>query len=230
MSDRELIEQVKKWGYYSLPRADPQCPGCSGLLVAIRAHPTGRHFDPQTLHLRLRDEHGLARWRTLSWTLPLEGPAHLCPGRVTLHGHLGREADFFTFGGSVEVAFQADEHVYHLHSPAPFLELSRYQETAANQLAAEAELLMAEIEARWGRDELGFLRRLAEVDPLQFYLAFLRSTLVRYEQADRLQKVYGAFYDVLLRERGWFIAQGLWPDALPTLEEILAPGQGVAQG
>jgi hypothetical protein len=224
MDEQSVLELMKRWGYFPLPKPHPDSPGYSGLLVAIREQPTGKHFDPQTLHLRLRDEKGLARWRTLSWLSPLEaGTDHACAGLVTLYDRSGKRVDFFTFGGTLEVTSVPGEVVYALRSPAPVLELTAHDETAPDQLASETELLMGEMEERWGLDEQGYDRRLAAVEPLQFYLAVLQSILLHYERARVLEKAYHQLYDVLRQEKEWLVEKRIWPVKSLVLEDLLAP-------
>ncbi|MBU0490912.1 MAG: hypothetical protein KKA73_14580 [Chloroflexi bacterium] len=225
MREQSVLEFMKTWGYYLLPRSHPHSPGYTGLLVMIRQQPTDEHFDPQTLHLRLRDAQGFAKWRTLSLLSTLPDSDHVCPGPVTLHDRFDKRVDFFTFGGSLAVTSGPGEEVYSLRSPAPILELGAEQ-SLPNQLASETELLMGEIEPKWKGDEDQFGRRLAEVDPLTFYRGALQSMLLHHEHArtHALGQAYPELYDALQREREWLIAKGLWPAAPPTLENLLAPG------
>lgn len=214
---------MKDWGYYLLSQSHRDSPGYTGLLVVIRKQPTGKHFDSETLHLRIRDIEGVARRRTLSWLSAPPDSDRVCPGRVILRDRFDKSVEFFTFGGSLEVISRPGEIVYSLRSPAPILELTAQSETVPDQLASETELLIGELQVRWRLDEEGFDRRLGEVDPLRFYLATLRSILLHYERAQPLGKVYHEFYDALLQEKAWFVAEGLWPANLPLLEDLLAP-------
>jgi hypothetical protein len=223
MDEQSLLELMQNWGYYLLPKSHRDSPGYTGLLIAIRQQPTGRHFDPHRLHLWLRDADSVVEWRTLDWLTPLETPAHACPGRLILSDRFDKSVEFFTFGGSLEVISEPSEMVYSLRSPAPILELAEHSDTVPNQLAAETESLMGEIGAEWGLDEKGFNRRLAEVAPLQFYLASLQSILVHYEHSQALEQVSHRFLDALHREREWLVAEGLWPVNPPVLEDLLAP-------
>jgi hypothetical protein len=222
MGEQSLLELVKNWGYYLLPKSHLDSPGYTGLLVAIRKQPTGEHFDPQTLHLRLRDETGIARWRTLSWLTPLEGSTRSCPGRVILRDRRGKSVEFFTFGGRLEVTSAPGEMVYSLRSLAPILELTTQSETTFEQLAYETEAAMGEIEAKWQPNEAEFGRRLANVDPFQFYLAALQSILLHYERAQSLERAYHEFHESLFQEKEWLVAEGLWPASLPALETLFA--------
>lgn len=222
MNEQSELKLMKDWGYYLLPKSHDSSPGYTGLLVAIRKQPTGQHFDPQTLRLRLRDAKGVARLRTLGWVMPLKESAYACPGRVILRDRSDKAVEFFTFGGSLEVTSGTDEMVYTLHSPAPILELTAHGETITDFLASETESLMAEVETKWGRDEEGFNRRLAEIDPFQFYLASLQSILVHLEPVQALEKAYHAFYEGFLREKEWLVTKSLWPVEPSVLEDLLA--------
>jgi hypothetical protein len=224
MDEQSLLELMRNWGYYSPSRSHRDSPGYTGLLIAIRQQPTGKHFDPHKLQLRLRDAKGVVKWRTLDWLTPLKASAHACPGRLILRDRFDKSVEFFTFGGSLEVTSGPGEMVYSLHSPAPIFELTDRSETVPDQLAAETESLMGEIEAaRWALDEEGFNQRLAEVDPFQFYLASLQSILLHYEHSQGLEQAFPKFLDALHREREWLAGEGLWPVNPPVLEDFLTP-------
>jgi len=227
MEEQSVLHFMESWGYYLLPKPHPHSPGYTGLLVAIRKEPTERHFDPQTLRLRLRDKHDMAKWNTL-WLhspleLPIEASMHVCPGEVMLRDRTEKRVDFFVFGGSLEAVSVPGETVYSLRSPAPILKVTEDLESTPDRLASETEALISELEVRWGSDEKGFARRLAQVDPLQFYLATLGTVLAHYEQDRALQEASPEFYLALGSERGWLTKRGQWPATPPRLEELLAP-------
>jgi len=226
LDEQSLREIGKKWGYYLLPEQHYGSPGHSGLLISIPNKPTGKHFDPERLYLCLRSETGIARQRALSrLALPLTSE-HVCPGKLTLHDRFDKRIEFFTFGGSLEPLSGETEELILLHrSPAPILELTEQQETVPDQLAAETEALIGQIRAKWGRDDEGLDRRLAEVDPLQFYQATMQSLLrLWHERPDAREKVHQQCCETLLREKEWLIAHDRWPAKLPSLEDLLSPG------
>ena len=84
MDDSSVLKAIEGLGYQLLPHAHRHSPGGSGLLVAIRQEPTGKHFDPKTMHLRLRDMRGIAKQRSLSLLSPGPDSDHVCPGRVII--------------------------------------------------------------------------------------------------------------------------------------------------
>jgi hypothetical protein len=210
-------------GYFLLPRAHPHSPGYTGLRIAIRARPTRLHFDPESIRLRLRDKYGSANWTALELGSPDRGTGHVCPGRVIVRDRLDKRVHFFTFGSSLEVAWAPDVIVYSLHSPAPILELTEPEETIPDQLASETEAMIGEVQASWGSNDAGFARRLAQVDPLQFYLASLHSILLRYGQSRALRESFEDLYDALLAEEKLLMETNQWPAHPLMLEELLAP-------
>jgi hypothetical protein len=223
MDERSSLEAVKNLGYLLLAQTHRHSPGGSGLLVATRKVPTGKHFDPKTMHLRLRDVRGMAKWRTLSLLSPGPDSDRVCLGRVILSDRFDKRVEFFTFGGSLEVIPAPDAQVYALRSPAPVLELVAEEETVADQLAAETESLLGQLEVQWGHDEHGFNRRLAEIEPLQFYMGTLHSLLEQYEHSHPLEETYHELCGVLRQERAWLVGHGLWPEKPYMLEDLLAP-------
>jgi hypothetical protein len=213
------------WGYQLLPRSHPGSPGYTGLLVSIQKQPAGARFRPKNLRLLLGSREGVAEWRTLSWRSPPLADERICPGPLLLSDWLGERIDFYTFGGSLEVIPGHEELILSVRSPAPILELIEQKETIADQLASGTEALVGQLRANWGRDDVGFSRRLAELHPFQFYLACLQSLLLSYECSQALEEVYHECRDALLREKEWLITQGLWPANAPTLEDLLSPDQ-----
>jgi hypothetical protein len=228
MEKQSILHLMENWGYYLLPQSHPDSLGYTGLLVAIRKEPTGKHFDPQTMRLRLRDKYEQAKWTTL-WLhspmeLPIEASIRVCPGEVILRDRTDKRVDFFVFGGSLEAVSVPGETVYSLRSPAPILRLTDDPESVPDQVASETEALIGELRVRWGSDEEGFARRLAQVDPFQFYLATLQAILARYERDHHvLQDAFHEFYLALRNEKRRLMDGGQWPAILPTLEELLAP-------
>jgi hypothetical protein len=223
MDERSVLKATEGLGYQLLRQTHRHSPGGSGLLVAIRKEPTGKHFDPETLHVHLRDRLGMATWRSLSLLSPGPDSDRVCPGRVILSDRSDKRVEFFTFGGSLEVIAAPDAQVYALYPPAPVLELVAEEETVADQLAAETESLLGQVEVQWGHDEHGFNRRLAEIEPLQFYMGTLHSLLEQYEHSYPLEETYHELCTVLHQERAWLVGQRLWPDKPYLLEDLLSP-------
>lgn len=224
MIEESLFNLMEDWGYYTLEKPHPGSHGYSGLVVAIRKQPTVKHFDPETVHLYLRDEYGLPKGTTLSLISPLDGDtAHVCPGIIRLQDRAGEEVDFYTFGGSLETAVRPDEMVVVVRSPAPILELTDKEETVQDELAAETGALLGQVEINWLDDEEGFSHRLAEIDPLQLYKATLGSLLHRFETDAALEQGFSApLHNALRQEKRWLASQDQWPENPPTIKELFS--------
>ncbi len=222
MNKQALLDLIRDWGYYPLPKSHPDSPGYSGLLVAIRAAPTGQHYDPEKLCLHLHDIKGFSRSKTSTWPWPLPSNDHVCPGPVTLHDRHDKRVHFFVFGGSLEVIQEPDILLHVIRSPAPILELTEETETIADNLVFETEALIGELEEKL--EELqaqGIDQPHTYVDPFRLYIAALQSIFQRYEQTADLQTLHHDFYEALVQERAWLTAQGLWLTQPATFEELL---------
>jgi len=134
-----------------------------------------------------------------------------------------RRVEFFTFGGSLEIIPAQEVYLYDLRSPAPILELIAGEETVAGQLAAETESLLGQFGVRWRHDEQGFSRRLAAIEPLQFYIGTLCYLLEQYRRCHALEESYPELCDVLRCEKRWLVSQALWPRRPRLLPDMLAP-------
>ena len=141
MEQNNLSKLMEDWGYYLLDPAHSASPGFGGLVVAIRARPTGKHFDPEALHLDLQDDQGAATQTALSRRHPSPRSGHACPGRVILEDRFDKRVEFFTFGGSLEAIAEGDDWFFLLKSPAPILELESRKNATVDLLASETEAL-----------------------------------------------------------------------------------------
>lgn len=208
-----------------MPQPHPYSPGYSGLLVAVRAVPSVRHFDPETIRLTVCDRAGCPSEVVLGLRAPRETSFRVGPGRIHLRDRFDKEACFFIFGGDMEVVSVPGETVYALRSPAPVLELAArlLKQGVADQLAIEVEAMLAHEQARWGADEWGFACRLCATEPLELYVACIHSLLDQCRRVAARRELYPQFYHMLLAERGWLLERGDWPASPPTIESLLAP-------
>lgn len=209
--------------YRTLPPSHPSSPGYQGLVVTLRVSSPEFSSGIETLHVHLRDEDGLATWRTLRQGSDVASPSFLCPGRLTLCEQSDQRIVFFSFGGILERDVQLERTVYEIRSPAPVLGVTFPSQAFSAQLAAETEALLAEAEARWEPDNRGFLRRLAQLDPLRCYQGVLQSLHSRYEEVAALREALWPLYEIIHREREWFMETRRWPDDVVGLEELLGP-------
>lgn len=223
MNEQSILQQMEHWGYYLLPKSHSESPGYTGLLVAIRETPTGEHFDPESIHLRIIEDNKGADWDTFRLKLLFQKSKHIGLGQVSLRDRIDKRVKFFTFGGFLEATSIPGETVYSLRSPAPILDLNESPESVAEQLAFETEAMIAEQKARWGSNERGFSQRLAQISPLELYLAVLHAILQRYELSLALHRSFHQLYAALLEEKKWLVEMAQWPAMLHDLNQLFAP-------
>jgi hypothetical protein len=224
MSEQAFLEQLEDWGYCSLPKPHLESPGYTGLFVVIRKIPTMRHFDPETIRLRLRDDQDQARWVMLNFESSCSKVRQVCPGYIILRDRIKKPVHHFAFGGSLETVSVEDERFFLLRSPAPILEVTHPVDDISDQLAIEVEAMLARFRAGWGINDQGFDCRLAHIDPMQFYQACLQTLLTHYQQHRTLRALRREFYQALSKEKEWLVRSGQGCAAHLTLEELFAPG------
>jgi hypothetical protein len=218
------VQLAVQRGHVVLPRPHPKSPGWAGLLVALCRMPAGASFAPAMVDLWIRDECGLACVTRLAYTQQPRAAGYVCPGRVVLHDRADGRVYYFTFGGSLAVAAVGDPLVYLLASAAPILRIGDATDPIAGQVAIEAEVMLAQTRARWGRDDAGFQHRLAHLEPQNLYGSTLQAVLDQLKQAPALQSQSPDLVGLIHRERRWLQERGLWPAAEGSLAQMLAPG------
>jgi hypothetical protein len=220
--ETEILRRMEHWGYYLLPKSHPGSPGYGGLQVAIREEATRKHFDPETVDLYVIGYDG-APCRTKLHRDTQVGPRRVPLTHVILDDRMGgRAAKFFTYGGLLEAIYARHEAVFTLRTPVPLLDLTTARMTISEELAVETERLLATLQAEWGRDDEGFARRLALIDPVKLYRATIHSLIDECEAAG-VQHCSDAFLPMLREERAWLARHDEGPGVLPALEQLLAP-------
>lgn len=220
-----LFNFMQDWGYYLLPKTHPDSPGFQGLIVAIREKADPRHFNPVMARLQL----GLSgapgqKWETLRLRPLFHERRALYPGFIILVDEAEREQQFFTFGGSIEVAQREGETIYLIRSPAPVLLMGRpviEDEQASEQFAEEFEMALARAHAWWRTNDQGFADRLMQTDPWQLYLACLNEILLKTASHEHLHT--REFIRQARSERDWLSDAGRWPAYPPSVEYLLKP-------
>lgn len=150
----------------------PAGTGETSLLVALRAAPTMRHFDPETvMYWSPVEGRGRDQVLTRATRLPLESP--FLWGDVRLIDRLHVENRFLTFGGTLRAAsIDDDETVVALRSPGPLARWSGHSQ-GVDVLTAEIGAFFARLLVRVDF-EPGVEATLATTPPNRLYAAFVR--------------------------------------------------------
>jgi hypothetical protein len=209
MIEQSLLQMSENWGYYLLPKPHPCSPGYSGLVVGIRGQPTHRHYDPEWLLLRLRDQTD-HNWTTLKLSPPIASERQVMVGRVTLGDRNNKRIEFYTFGATLETSYDLHWAVYVLRSLAPVLKITGSAHDVADQLATATDELIGRWQAKVGLKGESVIALLGRLSPEQLYLLCLQSLLQRYERLSALGDSYLRTYHMLVNEQQWFTARGQW--------------------
>lgn len=219
-----ILEQMEHWGYYLLPRTHADSPGYTGLLVALREHPTFKHFDPESLSIPLVRPDGRIEETRMTLEHPSASP-RVGIGPVALTDRKNKQERFFTFGGTLESTSVPGETVYSLRSSAPILWLSAQGNCGGDHLASETGLLLAETRAGFRESEDEFFRQLSTLEPLALYVACLYSIFEDYEHAPDLRDAFPECHLVLHEEKRWLEQVGLWTSEPVRLRDLVTPAR-----
>jgi len=160
----------------------PDRPGPGYLLVAIRAHPTLRHYDPERVEFWATVKgHGVRRALTRATPMPVDGA--FAWGMIRIIDRLRVTNEFLTFGGHLSAAVVEDATVAVFRSAAPMLRRGGHSQPwdeGADQLAAFFGRLTASLGAP------GLEADVAAVDEHARYCAFLADVGERYRACPAL--------------------------------------------
>jgi hypothetical protein len=171
----EARRRLAPWGFQA--HADlPNGPGPAFLLVALRAAPTLRHYDPEAVEY-WATEKGRGCRRVLSRAMAMPLSESFSWGSVRLVDRLGVTNDYLTFGGRLDAAEVEDAVVAAFASPAPILRRGGHSQgwdQGADAVGAFFGRIMVQVDFT-----PGFETRFAEAEPLTRYAAFVRDALAR---------------------------------------------------
>ncbi len=223
LTPEEWAEAVHGWGYRLLDRPHAHSPGYRILLVALRDTPTHEHYDPEWVELCLLKPENLLESIRLSRATQTMTHGRVCPGDILLEDRVRKEVHFFTYGARLDVVHLEELTVCAFLSTAPILPLFEEWSTFANQLESESAAQLAEIRARWGIDETGYVQRLAKTPENEIYIAALRSIITTYRRSPVLKESFQEFYISIREELRWQLENNGVPEQGPLLEELLGP-------
>ncbi len=232
---RQLIKYMANWGYDLLEPLHPGSPGGRLLLVAMRRKPTAAHYDPEGLTLLLADERGALGPVALHRDAQFARPSQVCPGRISIVDRVGKQLDFYSFGGLCTVVRVTEPEPFTLfivESLAPILALNSLMgHRVEDQLVNSTEALFARLRARYAALRLDMLPVLSKIPPLSLYGACIESMWRMYHQSPALSTIFDAFYRLLGSERQWLIGlNGTGPPMVPLealVDERVAKAAGV---
>ena len=175
----------------------PDRPGPAYLLVALRNHPTLRHYDPERIDYWVsRKGRGTRGSITRATPVPLDG--EFSWGLIRLVDRLDVTNEYVTFGGHLSAAPVDSATIVVFSSPVPLLRRgghSQAWDAGADELSAFFARLVAAIDLQ---PELE--RVVCDADPLVRYSAFLADVVGRYRSSAAMRHAEARVWSLLRGE------------------------------
>ena len=185
--------KLTDWGFLAAPDL-PDRPGPAYLLVALRDHPTLRHYDPEIVEYWVTSN-GRGRRATLTYQDPMPLEVDFSWGLIRIVDRLAVSNEYLTFGGHLSAASIDGVTVSSFSSPAPLLRRgghSQIWDVGAQDLGAFFGRLMVAVDYA-----PGFEAKVAEADPVIRYAAFVADITDRYRRSDQLRLARGDLWRML---------------------------------
>ena len=172
--------RIADWGFLANPDL-PDRPGPAYLLVALRAAPTLRHYDPESIEYWVTRD-GRGQRRELSRTTPMPLTEDFSWGMIRIVDRLRVTNEYLTFGGRLDAGSVDDAIVAAFTSPAPLLRRGGHSQgwdAGADLVGAFFARMMVAVDF-----VQGFETVTADASPIVRYAAFIHDAEAR-RRADR---------------------------------------------
>jgi len=196
--DPKLASQLlADWGFLADPDL-PARPGPAFLLVAIRAVPTLKHYDPELLEFWTTGPRGFGVRETITFAsrLPREGPYSW--GCITIGDRKGVVNRYLSFGGTLRADRIDGEVICVFQSPAPLLRRGGHSQgwdTGARSVGGFFGRFRAAAGYQHEFEELA-----AATDPVTRYAAFVHELMARYRSSEFLRDHYPKLWTTMVAE------------------------------
>ena len=173
--------RIADWGFLANPDL-PDRPGPAYLLVALRAAPTLRHYDPESIEYWATQD-GRGQRHALSRTTPMPLSEDFSWGLIRIVDRLRVTNEYLTFGGRLDAGSVDDAIVAAFTSPAPLLRRGGHSQgwdAGADMVGAFFARQMVAIDY-----VPGFEAAIADASPIARYASFIHDTEAR-RHADRV--------------------------------------------
>jgi hypothetical protein len=195
--------------------------GYQRLEVNLQSDPTGQHYDPESLRVRIVDlDKRIDHVRIYH---PWRGRERfqIVIDEVVLRDRKDKVVEAFTFGGQLSI--QSDDQCTHcsLESPVPIIDL-RDDNNTASLLAEEAIALIARRQAEWEYEPEKFEARLANASIEGIYFGVLKDLEKKYREFPEEERVASQDFLAFLQHQMDRTADMFDSIGLPSsLEEIV---------
>ena len=185
------------WGFLADPDL-PDRPGPAFLLVAIRAKPTLRHYDPELVEYWITGPRGFGVRETITYASRLPHETTFSWGRITVLDRKGVANRYLSFGGTLRAERIGGEVFCVFESPAPLLRRGGHSQgwdTGAHSVGG----FFGRFRAAAGYQH-EFEQLAADTDPITRYAAFVNELMVRYRSSEYLRDHYPRLWTMMLAE------------------------------
>jgi hypothetical protein len=226
---KRASELLQDWGFLADPDL-PDRPGPAYLLVAIRAKPTLRHYDPELVEYWITGERGHGARETLTYASRMPREAEFSWGRISVIDRKGIANRYLSFGGHLRAERIDGEVISVFESPAPLLRRGGHSQgwdAGAHSVGG----FFGRFRAAAGYQH-EFERLAADTDPLTRYAAFVAEFVARYRSSEYLRDHYPKLWTIMLAEERRLLQEhGVeWAGGAELLEATkrVASGGGLA--
>ena len=227
---KRASELLADWGFLADPDL-PDRPGPAYLLVAIRAKPTLRHYDPELAEYWIAGERGFGVRETLTFASRLPRQTEFSWGRISVIDRKGVTNRYLTFGGTLRAERIDGEVIAVFESPAPLLRRGGHSQgwdTGAHSVGG----FFGRFRAAAGYQH-EFEQLAAETDPVTRYAAFVNEFVQRYRRSEYLRDRYPKLWSIMLAEERRLQVEHAqaWSDGAELLDATrqVASGGGLAE-
>jgi hypothetical protein len=175
----------------------PDRPGPAFLMVALRDHPTLRHYDPERIDFWVsRSGRGVRRSLTRATPMPLD--LDVSWGMIQLLDRFPVTNEYLTFGGHLSAAQVDGSTIAVFTSPVPLLRRgghSQIWDEGSDELAVFFARLVAAVDIHPELESW-----VAAADPFVRYAAFLADVVGRYRASPELRSIENRTWTLLQAE------------------------------
>jgi hypothetical protein len=188
---------LRDWGFLADPDlAEKQ--GSAYLLVAIRAKPTLKHYDPELVEYWATGERDQGVLETLTYASRLPRDTTFSWGRISVVDRKGVTNRYLTFGGRLRAERIEGEVIAVFESPAPLLRRGGHSQgwdAGAHSVGG----FFGRFRAAAGYEH-EFERLASSCDPVTRYAAFVNEFVTRYRKSEYLRDHYPRLWTIMLNE------------------------------
>lgn len=226
---KKAAELLTNWGFLADPDL-PDRPGPAYLLVAIRAEPTLRHYDPELAEYWITGDRGYGVRETITYASRLPREARFSWGRISVIDRKGVANRYLSFGGTLHAERIGGEVMCVFESPAPLLRRGGHSQgwdTGAHSVGGFFGRFRAAAGYEHEFEELA-----AGTDPVTRYAAFVSEFVARYRTSEYLREHYPKLWTLMLAEEKRLQAQhpAEWASGIDLLQATRQVASGAGLG